>query len=362
MKLRALVLTAGLGTRLRPLTEQVPKPLLPVLGRPLVTWTLDRLRKIGCEAVALNLHHHGEKIPETLGMEHDGMRLVYSEEPEILGTLGALGPLKSFFAGCEHIVVLNGDSLCRWPLKRLLRVHKGKQAAATLLLARRPDPRRYGGGVGIDRSGRILSLSSRDRDRGEVFSRDVFAGAHVLSGELLDRVGREPAQLVPDLWIPLLEEGRHLQALVTRRRWHDLGTPRRYLAGVLDWARGWGLPRLWRRSWTSPEARVDAEAHISSSVIEAGVEVAAGARVSRCLLLPGALVGADVEVEDSILGPGAVLPEGARVQGRLVVPQIQERPPRKGDSLIGGMVYSNLEAAPRPEPPEETTKPRRAEP
>lgn len=351
MKLRALVLAAGLGTRLRPLTDEIPKPLLPVLGRPLICWTLDALAKLGCEAVAVNLHHHGARIPEVLGTDHEGMRLVYSEEQEILGTLGALAPLKGFFAGCEHVVVVNGDSLCRWPLKRLLRAHRRahrkKDAAVTLLLARRPDPRRFGGGVGIDRRGRVLSLSTADRNRGEVFSRHVFAGAHVMSGKLLERVGREPANFVPELWAPLLEAGRHLQAVVTRRRWYDLGTPERYLHGVLDWARGWGLPRLWRRSWRATETRVAAEARVSASVLEPDVQVAAGARVSRCLLLPGARVEPGAEVRGSILGPGAVLPEGARVEGRLVVPQVQDRPARKGDSLIGGMVYSSLEAAPR---------------
>lgn len=361
MALRALVLAAGLGTRLRPLTEDTPKPLLPVLGRPVVTWTLDRLRKLGCEAVAINLHHRGEKIPEALGTEYEGMRLVYSEEPEILGTLGALGPLKGFFADCEQVLVVNGDSLCRWPLKRLLRTHRRKKATATLLLSRRPDPRSYGGGVGTDRAGRVLSLSSRDRDRGEVFSRHVFAGAHVLAGELLDRVGPEPADFVSDLWIPLLEEGKLVQAVVTRRRWHDLGTPDRYLRGVLDWARGRGLVRLWRRSWIDEEVRVAPDAQIHTSVLEADVVVSARARVQRCLLLPGALIGPEVEVRHSILGPGTVLPEGSRVEGRLVVPQVQDRPPHKGDSVIGGMVYSNLAAAPQPEPAGDSSTPRGTE-
>lgn len=288
-------------------------------------------------------------IPETLGTEYEGMRLVYSEEPEILGTMGALGPLRDFFAGCDEILVVNGDSLCRWPLKRLLRTHRRSGAAASLLLARGADPRRYGGGVGIDRKGRILSLSSKDRDRGEVFSRHVFAGAHVLSGELLDRVGRGPANFVPDLWKPLLEEDRRLQALVSRRRWHDLGTPERYLEGVLDWARGGYPGRWWRRSWRAQEARVADRAKVSASVLEPDVEVAADSRVARCLLLPGSRVGPGVEVRESILGPGAILPKGARVEGRLVVPQIQDQPARKGDSLIGGMVYSSLDAAPRSE-------------
>ena len=120
MKIRALVLAAGLGRRLRPLTEDLPKPLLPVTGKPILSWTLERLRAAGCEAVAVNLFHAGERIRERYGDEHEGLPLVYSEEHELLGTLGALAPLRGFFAGCDLVLVVNGDSFCRWPFRELL--------------------------------------------------------------------------------------------------------------------------------------------------------------------------------------------------------------------------------------------------
>jgi len=123
VRFRAVVLAAGFGRRLRPLTDWLPKPLLPVCGKPVVLHTLEALAAAGCEATALNLHHLGEPIRRRLGDDFEGMPLTYSEEPEILGTLGALYPLRDFIAGAEHLLIVNGDSLCRWPLAGLLRRH-----------------------------------------------------------------------------------------------------------------------------------------------------------------------------------------------------------------------------------------------
>src|SRR5262245_6139342 len=115
LRLRALVLAAGRGERLRPLTATIPKPLLPVGGRPLAAWTLERLRLAGVEAAALNLHHLGDSIRAAFGASYRGMPLVYSDERELLGTGGALPPLRDFLGEADLVLVVNGDSLCRWP-------------------------------------------------------------------------------------------------------------------------------------------------------------------------------------------------------------------------------------------------------
>ena len=206
-RIRALVLAAGLGTRLRPLTDTTPKPLLPVRGVPILGHTLAQLAAVGCEAAAVNLHHLGDQIRQRFGDAHGGMPLTWSEEPELLGTLGALHPLREFLAQADLVLLVNGDSLCRWPLRRLIRRHLAGGAHATLLLTSRPDPAAFGGGVGIDRVGRILSFRPGDPERGEVVRRYVFAGAHVFSPRLLSRVGPGKADSVRDLYMPMLEEG-----------------------------------------------------------------------------------------------------------------------------------------------------------
>lgn len=326
-RLRALVLAAGLGTRLRPLTDVTPKPLLPVAGLPILGHTLQHLAAAGCEAAAINLHHRGEQIRERFGDSFAGMPLIYSEEPEPLGTLGALHPLKSFLGGADLIVLINGDSLCRWPLRKLVRQCQRDQsdgALATLLLTATAPVAQFGGGVGIDRDGRILSFRSGDPTdpvRGEAVRRHVFAGAHVLSPSLLDRVGPGVSDIVRDLYIPLLGEGGKLTALVTERPWHDLGTPQRYLDGVIDWARAGWPERLWRHAWISPEAVIEPGAKVRRAAVEAGAKVGEGAQVERAVLLPGSSVGKGSVVRESILGFGASVPPGTRVERRVIMPQ-----------------------------------------
>jgi mannose-1-phosphate guanylyltransferase len=346
---RALVLAAGLGTRLRPLTDATPKPLLPVLGRPLLAWTLERLAAAGCEAVAINLHHHGGLLRAHFGGQHAGMALTWSEEPVLLGTLGALAPLGDFFAGAGAVLIVNGDSLCRWPLAELLSRHRQRGAAATLLLASRPDPADFGGGVAVGRDGAVRSLLPAASDgapdaSGAWTARRVFAGAHVLSPELAaEAVARArravrglagamaaeaapagakaplsapppPPDIVRDLYEPLLAERPGcIASLTTARRWHDLGTPSRFLAATLDCLASTG-----RRRWVSPDAAVSRQATVRRASIEAGCRVDAGALVEDSVLLAGAAIGAGAEVRASLVGPGAAVAAGGRSHGQLV--------------------------------------------
>lgn len=339
-RIRALVLAAGLGTRLRPLTRDTPKPLLPVRGVPILGHTLGQLAAIGCEAAAVNLHHLGDQIRERFGDSHAGMPLAWSEEPELLGTLGALHPLREFFAPADLVLLINGDSLCRWPLRKLVRKHLAGGARSTLLLTSRPDPNAFAGGVGIDRGGRILSFRAGDSAPGEAAHRFVFAGAHVFSPKLLSRVGPGKADIVRDLYNPMLQAGERIGSLVTARRWHDLGTPQRFLEGALDWGRADWPERLWRRSWIAHEAALEARVKIRRSAIEPGAQVGEGARVERSVLLPGARIGKGCVVREAILGMGAAVPPGTWVERRIIMPQLTGFAPGLDDSVVGGAVYT----------------------
>lgn len=324
--MRAVVLAAGLGTRLRPLSVSLPKPLFPVCGTPILGHTLAAIARAGCEAAAINLHYLGGEIRARFGDSYAGLPLVYSEEQEILGTLGALHPLRELLRPADLVVLINGDSLCRWPVARMIRAHlrarrsrHGRPPLATLLLSRRADPAEFGGGVGIDRDGRVVSFRAAGPSSGPSAERLVFAGAHVLQPELLDRIGPGPSDIVRDLYEPCLGAlgGRMspIAAISTDRIWHDLGTPRRYLDGVLDWVSIRG-----RGSWISHEAAVDPGADLGRAVVEARTRIAAGVRLDRALVLAGAEVGAGCRVVSSIVGPGAVLPPGSRLERQLALP------------------------------------------
>lgn len=349
-RIRALVLAAGEGVRLRPLTQITPKPLLPVAGDPILAHTLRYLALAGVEVAAINLHHLGSKIRERLGSQHGIMPLVYSTEEELLGTLGALVPLKYVFEPADLVVVVNGDSLCRWPVARVIETHLKTGAAATLLTTDKPALDDFGGGVGIDAKGHVVSFQSR-RDFGQVARRTVFAGFHVFSPRLLDRVEGGPADFIRDLYEPLLTEGGILKAVTTNRDWHDLGTPRRYLEGVLDWTQCRPAGRLPRaRTFVAPGVHVHPTARLLTSVVEQDVEIGFGARVDKSLILPGAKIGRESDIADAIIGFGVELPPGTRVERCLVNTRVAGYSAGPRDSMIGDLVYTPLDRNERKEP------------
>ena len=339
MKLRAVVLAAGLGTRLQPLTGTRPKPVLPVAGVPVAKRTLALLAEAGCETAAVNLHHLGDQVRAALGESVEGMPLVYSEEEEVQGTLGALWPLRDFCAAAELLLVINGDSLCRWPLKQLLRAHERGGAEATLLLSSRADPEEFGGGVGIGADDGIVTFG--EPSERPVARRPVFAGAHAMAPRLLEGLQEGPAGFVEDLYQPLLDRGGRIAAVETSRPWHDLGTPERYRRAVLEHLFE-GHPL--RRHWTGPGARVEEGASLGRSVVESGGIVERGARLKRTLVLPGGRVGRDASLADCLVGFDARVPDGAHLAGQLITPAAASPGggPLPAGSRVGDQLFTPL--------------------
>ncbi len=339
-RLRAVVLTAGHGTRLRPLSLFLPKPILPIRCEPVVGTTLRALKELGCEAAALNLHHLGGDVSACLGESWYGLPVVYSYEEEILGTLGPLYPLRDFLAAADYILMVNGDSLCRWPFRKMIRRHHKTEADATVLVHSKASLEAFGGGIGIDSDGRVVQLRD-DPPVGEVARRQVFAGAHVLSPRLLERVVEGPGDIVGDLYQPLLREGGRLSAVATSRPWHDLGTPERYLDAVSSWGRGrwpWS-PR--QRNQISELARVAPGATVVGSVIEPWAVVEDGARIEGSVLLPGAHVAGGSKIHASIIGPGVHL-GAATIERRMINRAKTDYSLAEHESVMGGLIYTPI--------------------
>ncbi len=339
-RLRALVLTAGFGSRLRPLTYFLPKPLLPVCGEAVAGHTLRQLARFGCESAVLNLHHLGDAISEHFGSTHHGLEISYSREEEIQGTLGALYPVRDLLAEADLVLLVNGDTLCSWPWKAMIRQHLKSGADATLLLHRRSPRESQGGPVGVDARGAVVQL--RDCEPiAEVAKRYLFMGAHILAPRLLERIDQGPGDIVGDLYIPLLKEQGRIHSVVTARRWHDLGTPERYLTASLDWARGRRLPGF-RPSVVSPRAEVAESATVHRAVVEAEAVVQDEARIERSVVLPGAIVSAGCAIRSSIIGPGVELPAAASIEHRMVTKFRSGCQPGARDSVMGELVYTPL--------------------
>ncbi len=344
-RVRALVFCAGRGERLRPLTSLLAKPLLPVAGRPVAMHTIDILHRAGCET-AVNLHHLAGSVRRGLASEAAarGIDLTFAVEPDLLGTLGAVINLRDFLAEGDDIVLVNGDSLCRWPIRDALARHRRSGADVTLQLGREAPDQLLGGGVEVDRRGIVTGL--RDVRVGSVRGRKrTFQGLHVLSRRVLDAIPSPPSSsdIVEGLYQPLLRAGARIVGFGSRRRWHDLGTPGRYLEGALDWGRTAG-GRKRRRRFVAPGVVVESGAAIEHSVVEAGCRLGAGALVERSLLMPGARVGAGARLRRTIVAPGVQVPPGREIDGQLVTPADRGRTPDRPFEERDGLIYTPLAA------------------
>ena len=234
--MKAMILAAGLGTRLRPLTETTPKPLLPVGGTPLIVWNLLLLRAGGIREVIINLHYLGSMIEAALG---DGsrwdMQIAYSYEPELLGTGGGLKKAEEFFEG-ESFLVMNGDTLINVDLPALQEFHRSQAGVATLVLRDDPHAEQWGA-VESDAQDRILRINGRGRDLfalPTVAHTRMFAGVHILHPSLLDGAPTGTPFSIIDSYTNALAGGSRLLGFVYAGYWSDVGTVERYAQARAD--------------------------------------------------------------------------------------------------------------------------------
>jgi len=231
--MKAIILAAGFGTRLRPLTDTLPKPLLPIAGRPLIVWNLLLLRRHGITDVIINLHHLGHLIEQALGDGLQfGMRLAYSHEPVILGTGGGLKQAEPFFGG-EAFLVVNGDTLFELDVAGLVSAHRQRRALATMAVRTDPDPERWGA-VELDEARRVVRITGRGRHPEGPTEKRMFAGVHIMHPRLLASVpaGRESS--IIEAYIGAIQAGEPVAAFELPGYWSDIGTPERYAQAQRD--------------------------------------------------------------------------------------------------------------------------------
>ena len=222
-----MILAAGLGTRLRPLTDRIPKPLLPVAGRPMIDYTLAWVAAAGIRQVMINLHHMGDRIRQTVGRERFGLEISYSEEPVILGTGGGLKRVERFFTDSPFLVV-NADVLTAVDPQAVIRAHLATQPLATLVVRRDPDVAAYGA-LGIDRDGRIHRFLGRGPQPSPSLEDVMFTGIHVVDPRVLAYLPAAGAfSPITDAYIAIVERGAPLMGYLTDAPWIDIGTPERY--------------------------------------------------------------------------------------------------------------------------------------
>jgi len=237
--MKAMLLAAGLGLRLRPLTDHQPKPLLPIAGRSLLVWNLLLLKRHGITGVIINLHHLGDQIVQAIGDgTRFGMNVAYSHEPTIQGTGGGIRHATPFLKDAPFLV-LNGDTLSDCNLTDLMAAHETGTALATLALRDDPEAVRWGP-VTMDRNSRILQINNAPPFAPRVEPWPVpcmFAGIHVLEPAILDAIPPGPGSII-DVYHALLGAGQQLQGWRMSGYWADIGTKERYEQAERDVADG----------------------------------------------------------------------------------------------------------------------------
>ena len=225
--MKAMILAAGLGTRLRPLTNTIPKPLLPIAGTPLIVWNLLLLKRHGFQDVVINLHHLGPMIEQAVGNgSRYGMRITYSREPVILGTGGGIKQAEPNFSGAP-VLILNGDTLVEIDLEALWTFHRQRNAAATLVLRSDPDAARWGL-VEVGEDNRIVRITGRGLSEPTVTQPRMFAGIHILHPRLLREIPKGKASSIIDAYVSGIQRNETVLGYDHQGYWSDIGTPERY--------------------------------------------------------------------------------------------------------------------------------------
>lgn len=351
--MRAMILAAGYGTRLWPLTIDRTKPAIPFMGRPLIGYVAEYLAGYGFDDIVVNLHHQPESVRAALGDGGKfGVRFHYVEEPVILGTSGAIGNARHLLDG-DHFVVINGKLATDIDLREALATHRRTEALATLVLRPNPARERYstvevrdglvagfgghpapasdkaGGAPGAaqtSETGEALGPPTDGGEAGEVPL--MFTGIQILDPRVFEFIPPGVfSHSVTDVYVPAIARGDRVAAHVARGSWYELSTVRRYLDTSVTL-----LKREGRDVEAGEGSSIEEGAGVTESVLWENVRVATGARVRHSVL------GAGVSV-----GPGEVFDNVAVVRAELALGV--ERP-EKG--LRGEFRGSNF-VAPIPE-------------
>lgn len=292
--MHAVVLVGGFGTRLRPLTLTTPKPLLPILHRPMLEHLLGSLARAGVTDAVLALGFNPDPFFSAFpGDVCAGVRLSYAVEDSPLDTAGAIG-FAARTAGIDStFIVANGDVVTDLDVASLVAFHRDRAAEATISLTPVDDPSQFGI-VETASDGRVLRFVEKPQP-GDTPSRDASAGTYVMEPRALERMPGTSKQSIEREVFPRIVEAGGLYAMSTDDYWIDAGRPETYLAVNLRAAArnaGEAIDAM---------ARVDPAARVSRSVVDATAVVEAGAVVDGSVVLAGAFIGASARVSGSIV-------------------------------------------------------------
>jgi NDP-sugar pyrophosphorylase family protein len=312
--MKAILLAGGKGTRLRPLTIHTPKPIVPIFNRPFLHYQIDLLKQVPeIDEVILSLNYQPRRIEEIFGDGSElGIKIRYVVEPAPLGTAGAVR-----YAGdnlTESVVVFNGDVLTQIDLAAVIRLHRERQAKATIVLTPVENPSAYGL-VETDSASNITRFLEKPK-ADEITTNKINAGIYVLEPDTFDRIPKDVSWSIERSFFPsLIDRGETFVAYVYDGYWIDIGTPEKYSQVHRDIMDGRYVAAPFAGTSGSSATVVAADARIDEGVaiegpcfIDEGVSVKAGARIG-----PYSVLGRQTQLDEKAIVEGAIIWPNCRI-------------------------------------------------
>jgi NDP-sugar pyrophosphorylase family protein len=321
--MRAMILSAGYGTRLWPLTEDRTKPAIPILGKPLVGYVAEYLAGYGCDEIVVNLHHRPESVRAALGDGSQyGVKLHYVHEPVILGTSGALDNARQILKG-ETIVVVNGKIITDIDLTAAFETHRRTEAIATLVLLPNPDFQRF---TVVETADGCLKGFGSMPAQGEYIGKEaplMFTGIQILEPRIFDYIPPGVfSHSTTDVYPQAIARGERIATHVAAGKWYELSTPQRYLDISLSM-----LAERGEHLAVGSECVISESADVRQSVLWDGVVIEPDARIRRAVLGDSVRITAGEIVED------AVVVRNSLVDGKISPPKAL-RGVVRGDNFV----------------------------
>lgn len=326
--MKALILVGGFGTRLRPLTLSVPKPLVEFANKPMIIHQIEALKRAGCTEVILAVAYQPDVMMSFLkGWEAKlDIKITCSQEKEPMGTAGPLALARDILddGSGDPFFVLNSDVICEYPLRDMLEFHRSRKAEGTLLVTKVEDPSKYGVVV-ADGDGKINAFVEKPKD---FVSDRINAGIYVLSPSILDRIELRPTSIEREVF-PAVAADSKLFAMLLPGYWMDVGQPKDFLTGLtlhLDSLRIHSSSQLAEGAdikgnvLLDPSAKIGKDCVLGPDVcIGEGCEIGDGVRLNHCVVMNGVVIKNFAKCSNSIIGWRSKVGKWGRVENNCVM-------------------------------------------
>ena len=326
--MRAMILAAGVGSRLDPLTRNVPKPLVPIINRPVMEYLILLLKQHGFHDIMVNVHYLGSVIADYFGDGSKwGVNIHWSHEDELWGDAGSVKRVQDFFQN-ETFLVIGGDDLTDMDLTAVVQTHKQNKATATLALSLVDDPSEYGI-VQLDEDSRITRFL--EKPKGEVFSKTANTGVYVFEPSVFDLIPAHTFFLFGKQLFPLMMENQlPMYGHVTEAYWKDVGNVSVYKQTQRDVLEGQvnallPLHQAGKNVWKGDNVVVDPSAKLGSPIaIGSNVTIAAGASVGdHTVIGDNCHIEAGATINETILWEGVTVGAGTHLERCIVGRNVQ---------------------------------------